>query len=169
MGTSPPRKREEEVGESSMNPNILDIEIARPYSPKDPKIMAIAKEAPNEAKLLIASAKGCNINILSLLSEGADVHTCDHNGPDAPLRYACANGHPTTVMLLLEKGSNPRIKGGLALKLATIAGSSETLEVLMSRGIKYSIDKTVPYEYSYSRTTYRMSKYIIGIIKRTRE
>lgn len=77
--------------------------IETPYSPNDPELKEIQKKSPAKAELLKAAAKGCNINILSLLDNGVDIHTSDHNGPDAPLRYACANGHPSTVMLLLKK------------------------------------------------------------------
>jgi ankyrin repeat protein len=145
-----------------MNSTILTKKVALPYSPEDPEIRKIGRKSINKAKLLEAAAKGCNLNILNLIEMGVDVHTPDHNGPDAPLRYACANGHPTTTKLLLDKGANPTIKRGLALKLATLSGSMETVGVLLSKKIEYPIDNHVPFEFSSSRTTYRMSKAILN-------
>jgi ankyrin repeat protein len=142
--------------------------VPPPYSPDNPEIKKMEGESPNKAKLLKAAAQGCNINIISLVSKGVNIHTPDHNGPDAPLRYACANGHPTTVLLLLAKGANPTIKGGLALKLAVMSKSIKTLEILLSYGIKCPISPEVPLEYNTLSTSYEMSRAIINYIDATR-
>ena len=65
----------------------------------------------------MASALGCSLVIIKLIDEGISTHVSDADGPDAALRYACANGNTPTALLLLEAGANPLIHGGLAIKL----------------------------------------------------
>lgn len=152
-----------------MKTHISQKKVTFPYSPENPEMKKIEGRSPNKAKLLKAAANGCNANLLGLIHNGVDIHTADHNGPDAPLRYACANRHPTTVMLLLKHGANPNIKRGLALKLAAISGSIKTMEIFISQRVSYPIDNEIPFEYSFSRKTYRMSKTIVDLIKETKE
>jgi ankyrin repeat protein len=112
---------------------------------------------PKKQRMLEASAMGCNLNILSLINQGVDIHIGDENGPDAPLRYACANGHPSTVVLLLNKGADPNVKSGLALKLAAMSNSIETLTAIVKRKIKIDLDNQLPQGFCLKDKARRMT------------
>ena len=85
----------------------------------------------HDLALISASAYGHPEVVDLLLSQaGASVHAWD----DEALRFACGNGHISTVELLLDRGANLHAVDDEPLLFAVYYGHTRLAEILLDRG-----------------------------------
>lgn len=86
--------------------------------------------------LLIASAKGLDKTVQSLLAKKADLNARGQRGQSA-LYMACFTGHAIVVSLLLEAGADPNIaddKNQTPLYFAAYGGFVDIVSMLLKKG-----------------------------------
>ena len=79
-----------------------------------------------DRKLLVAATIGNYDEAEKSIEDGADIHSCS----DSALIYACANGYPKIVRLLLKNGANLHVSNDLVFRLAENQGHPEVTAVL---------------------------------------
>ena len=79
-----------------------------------------------DRKLLVAATTGNYDEAEKSIEDGADIHSCS----DSALIYACANGYPKIVRLLLKNGANIHIGNDFLFQFTKDRGHAEVTAVL---------------------------------------
>ena len=93
--------------------------------------------------LMLASERGYEDIVHSLLSAGSNVNLQDNNGWTA-LMKASEHNHISIINMLLQANANPHLKksnGSNALMIASFNGSCAVAELLINKGVDYKYQR----------------------------